>query len=81
MKLPVIFVATDADVLSDELFRGLRKLYLQKDGARRKDFTDGKMPADHCFPKRLSDTLLDAGLQCGGEFELTRNEFGKPEPV
>lgn len=82
MKLPVIFAVTDADVLSDELFRGLQKIVSAERRCKAERFHRREDACRSLLSEALVRyTFFDAGLQCGGEFELTRNEFGKPEPV
>lgn len=82
MKLPVIFAATDADVLSEDLF----KRFMDVVSAERRSKAEKFHRREDACRSLLAESLirytfLNAGLQCCDEIKLTRNEFGKPESV
>jgi len=80
MKLPVIFAVTDADVLSEDLFKRFQKTVTAERLSKAEKFYRREDACRSLLSESLIRyTFLKAGLQCCGEIELTRNEFGKPE--
>jgi len=82
MKLPVIFAATDADTLSDDLFKRFQNVV----STERKNKAEKFLRREDACRSLLAEsliryTILNAGFQCCNEIKLTRNEFGKPEPI